>query len=318
MKTINVAFDIPLYVFEGLNSGAFIRKGGVVVQKDTQRVVMWLKEGTKFGVESRSIIAQVTSLGKASLTLADFLYMHDNFERIHQRLSEINLKIDAQNFSKINSGFSLAMEAEKMKDKEIAKNQMFEARQLLEEGSKIFQHILNNLEKKDKKFKEKSISYLNLIIQAELGIIRTYMWHDEYEIAKLRLLKLRSFLLQNIFKQIENQITPHIAWYWKVLPFALGGLPTVIQNAIKDHLSYKEMLRKELKNVKEENLEIEEKLNLLLSKLDEESYLLSDDINHLLNVDEFIQGYEYELTDLNEIHNSKLKLAMSEPSFKPK
>jgi hypothetical protein len=42
---INVLFDVPALVAQGLRNGALERVGGVVRDSNSKQVVMWLQEG---------------------------------------------------------------------------------------------------------------------------------------------------------------------------------------------------------------------------------------------------------------------------------
>ncbi|WP_416145266.1 hypothetical protein [Planococcus koreensis] len=159
METIDVAFEMPLDILDGINQGLLFRRGGVIVDGNS-RVIMWLKQIPVEQIKkTSSILVQGTSIGTVSLATISFLYLQHNFIKINDKLDEINISLDAQNLSKLHSGFKLASEADLMTNKQHAKNQIIGARSLIEEGSNTFQHILNTLKPKTKNYTEKKVVF---------------------------------------------------------------------------------------------------------------------------------------------------------------
>ncbi|MFC3210739.1 hypothetical protein [Planomicrobium okeanokoites] len=313
---MEVLFEIPIDIKKGLESGVYKRIGGVIVKSEGKaEIVTWLKEIPKAKASSGTLLVKVTSLGKAALSAADYFYLYENFQRINKKLDDITLKIDSQNFSKVQSGLKLAAEAEKMKDIFLAKDQILKARTLLEEGSNRLQNIFASINKKEKNYKEKRMHYLSTIIQAELGIVRSYMWHNEYELANVRLLHLKRYLIENCLKQIDDEINFHVAWYWKVIvsPIMVSVIiPQTISSLVYDVITNKEIkgipLNEELRRLEKSNLEEEAKLEAMLIKVEEENYKLSKEVQTLINFDDFLKGYTLELDYYEAEHNKSEKL----------
>lgn len=307
---MEVLFEIPIDIKKGLESGLYKRIGGVIVKSEGKsEIVAWLKEIPKAKASSGTLLVKVTSLGKAALSAADYFYLHENFQRINKKLDDITLKIDSQNFSKVQSGLKLAAEAEKMKDMFLAKDQILKARTLLEEGSNRLQNIFASINKKEKNYKEKRMYYLNIIIQAELGIVRSYMLHNEYGLAKVRLLQLKRYLLEKCLRQIDDEINFHLNWYWQVILFP-AMISYIIPSTVYTLLTKKEVkgnpLNEELKRLEKSNLEEESKLEALLIKVEEKNFKLSKEVQTLINFDDFLQGYILEL-DYYEVEHSESK-----------
>ncbi|WP_416143615.1 hypothetical protein [Planococcus koreensis] len=309
---MEVLFEIPIDIKKGLESGIYKRIGGVIVKSEGKsEIVAWLKEIPKAEATTGTLLVKVTSLGKAALSVADYFYLYENFQRINKKLDDITLNIDIQNFSKVQSGLKLATEAEKMKDLFLAKSQILEARTLLEEGSNRLHNIFANINKKGKNYKEKRMHYLNIIIQAELGIVRSYMWHNEYGLAKIRLLHLKQYLLDKCLKQIDDDINFHLTWYWQVITLPVV-IPVFISTLTYSLLTNKEIkgppLNEELKRLEKSNLEEEAKLESMLIKVEEEKYKLSQEVQMLVNFDNFLKGYTLELDYLEAEHSKSKKL----------
>jgi len=167
--TITVEFVIPKDIQKGLKSGVLERVGGVIREKKSKNIVLWLKEGSKIK-NGQKIVLYLPNFAKATLAFSDFLYMHNNFKAIKESLDEINKKIDAKILAKIQTGLELAAEAEKMADKKVANAQIINARQYLIEGSAIYKNLYKNLFKEKKSYEYlKSIALLQTSILSDLN-----------------------------------------------------------------------------------------------------------------------------------------------------
>lgn len=301
MSHINIAFNLPPHIKKGLDAGLFIRKGGVVLDSRHQ-VVHWLKEIPLNEAGPSSLVVRGTSLGKAALSAADFLYLHDNFKKIHLQLEQVNLKIDAQNLSKVFSGLKLAKEAELMVETSQAKNQITNARSLLEEGTNILRHILMNINKKEKNYREKRFHYLNLIIQAELGIIRSYLWEGEFEIARTRILQLKQFLsgicVQQLHDEFDSQHKRDKQYKWALFPAAV--LLYTYQVTTNKFGEEKLDIQAAVKSLIEKNVKLEEDIEKLLVRAKEQKLKLSEEVQSMLIFKETLDGYELELRRYKE------------------
>lgn len=191
---INITFIVPEIIKQGLDSGAYERVGGVIRETASKNVVHWLREGAVVSTKGHKIIAVLSTLGGATLAAADFVYMYKNFKNIDDQLRNINMKLDAQNLSKIQSGLSLAQKAEQMKDLDNAKLSMSSALGMLEEGANIFKNLFMNIPKNDKEYVPKSFNSLKLAVVAQLGMARIHLWNGEYLLARRDVGDLRLFL----------------------------------------------------------------------------------------------------------------------------
>lgn len=296
MGQINIAFDVPIDIKKGLEAGLYMRKGGVVL-KDNHQVVHWLKEVPLKEATPSSLLAKGTSLGKATLAAADFLYLHEQFKKIHLQLEQVNLKLDAQNLAKVFSGLKLAKEAELMVDTSQAKNQISNAKTLLEDGTNILHHILINVNKKEKNYREKRFHYLNLIVQGELGIIRSYMWEGEFELARTRVLQLKQFLLGICIQQLHDDLDPHIEWYKWIFLLPPAVLIYTYQLATKKVNNEKINLQAEIKAITKKNVKLEEDIDKVLVRAKEQKLELSEEVQSMLTFNETLDGYELELKE---------------------
>ena len=67
---LNVVFDVPARVAQGLMNGSLERVGGVVRDSSTKEVVMWLRDG---GSEVSKLLAQPPLAGVKALATASSL-----------------------------------------------------------------------------------------------------------------------------------------------------------------------------------------------------------------------------------------------------
>lgn len=252
-KTIKAVFIIPEIIKVGLDKGVYERIGGVIRKTTNKEVVFWLKEGGSVTPKAQKITITLSSLGRATLAFADFLYMNEKFKEINKILKGIDMKLDAQNLSKIQSGFTLAKEAEQMRDLANAKMQMNSARSLLEEGSNIFKNLFRDINKSSKLNTDESFNALRLAILAELGVTRTYLWNDEFLTAYGR--------VENLFVFLKDAYKIYRDYTSKLLE---------LRNSENPYHQYKGMLPDKLPNwIQEELLNFTDYLTGYLIEIDE-------------------------------------------------
>ncbi|MGF9893437.1 hypothetical protein ABEX78_32930 [Priestia megaterium] len=298
MMTIN--FEIPEWIIEGLNSGQYERIGGVIIEEGTKQVVHWLKDSTNLQVGNLPVT--FPSLGKVTLLVATFVYFHLNFKQIRENLKDINNKLDAQNFSKLASGFKLAEEAEQIKDKHIAKQQMIHARHLLEEGKNIFLNLFESKKEKDKKNELLSYQFYKLSISCELAIIKTYIWNEELDIAKARLLQLKNINLNASIYYIEKYLKSKASNQYKLI--LLRGLNPfntflgLFSHLIKKWDLNEVNLLKKIEQMRNENIKLQSQFKLLINDPRFKYYLLTDESQAIITFNDYLDGYAIEVEHL--------------------
>lgn len=305
---IDVPFIIPEVISKGLATGVYERVGGVIRQTRDKKIVFWLKEGGSVLTKGRSIIVTLTSLGKATLAFSDFFYMYDNFKTIKEQLNTINLKLDSQNLSKIQTGFALAKEAELMSDFNSANTQIIGSRALLEEGSNIFKNLFENIKKKDKQDSFVSFDLLKLLIVSQLGIIRTYLYQNEYQLARKRLLELKSIVLNESLHYIKRQCRDDVPWYIWAAMFTVALPATAglfIYGAVKkdkeDWLDTEgSKVLKKIAKLEKANEQEEKILERIIRITGRRQVELPTESKSLLNFRDFIDGYLLETEKLNK------------------
>ena len=140
---IEVLLEVPKEVFDGLRTGEYIRKGGVIVTKDGHQIVAWLKDVKD--IDSTAIAAINPTVAVAVLALAagffvickkiDTIMCHIN--NIEQELQEIKETVEDINVfqqTSLIADFRAAVIWAERGDRE-KKNS------LLEDARKIFSRI---------------------------------------------------------------------------------------------------------------------------------------------------------------------------------
>jgi len=299
---IDVTFLVPEGIMAGLAKGVYERVGGVIRKTTNKEVVLWLKEGGNITTKAQKITLTLSSLGKATLAFSDFLYMHDNFKKIKELLSNINQKLDAQNLSKIQTGFILAKEAELMSDINSANVQIINARHSLEEGSHIFKNLFENIKTKDEQYSLMSFTALKLVIVSQLGIVRTYLWNNEYLLARQRLLALKTTVLNESLNYIKRRCKTDIRWYWWVI-FTLGlpvTIPVTIYYIFADSDTDEGRVLKKIEELQKANENLEKIVRKVIRRTNRRKIELPEAVKVLLNFNEFIDGYLLEIERINK------------------
>lgn len=296
MEIISLQFLVPDDIQSGLVAGELIRKGGVIVKRENNAIVYWLKDAQKMKTKG-NLLFKAPAVAQFAASATTFLYLNEKFKSLQKGLDEANSKLDSQIYSKIKSGLSLGVEAELLNDKAAASTQFSNARQSLDEGSNILKMQLKKISKKEKSFSEKRMFLMNLIYFAEFGVIRTYLYNKEFQLAKKRLLEVQQFILVNILQQIEDEFDQHINWYYyaaliPAIPF-LG--PKIIYDIITDRDYPKLRIAGEIKKLEKNNANIEGALSEVLVEVREKNISLSDNVKSLLLLRDSVEGYLIEM-----------------------
>ena len=117
MNRVNVAFNIPSEIQEGLINGTYERIGGVICDSKTKKIVVWLREIQSVGeigsfVGSLNLGISVINLGVSCLNLGvsvmgftAVLKQLEQIEKSLQQMQEVLLKSNQQLASKIDLSF---------------------------------------------------------------------------------------------------------------------------------------------------------------------------------------------------------------------
>jgi len=200
---------IPESVTQGLSRGDYERVGGVIRNTASKNVICWLRDAETNQLQRYGNIIGPPILGPLALAFAAFLYLDQNFKKIHKQLSSIDMKLDVQNLSKVQAGFELARKAEQDQDLDSAKMAMNSAIALLEEGNCIFENLLKNTGVADKQYVDITFCYAKLITTTRLGKARAFLWNGKYLLARQEVEALQLFT-RDLYKTYRDHTSGRV------------------------------------------------------------------------------------------------------------
>jgi len=294
MEKMDVTFVVEDWIIAGLENGEFLRKGGVIVDGQTHQIIRWLFEAeSNLLTEGIPKVFDTFSIAKTSLLITAFVYFQRNFSKINQKLNILNLKIDEQNRAKITSGIDLAVKAENVLDNNNRNNQLIQARSKLSEGRDIYIGLFNNTRKNMKNYIEIVEGYLELIVQSQLIISRTYLLQKDFILAKQTLIELDLFYQMALYKIIDVNLDPLINNTYGVLKKIYFPIKITKDLVMKSNTPERYTLD-ELNRLNKSNIEERERFNLIIQRAADVDYEFSKQIRELIKFRDFIKGYEIE------------------------
>jgi len=293
-RYIEESFHVPEQIIRGLEDDSYERIGGIIRNKNTKDIVYWLREGGQPEKNTEIIMIKSTSLGKATLALTDFNYLNESFKEIRKKLEVALMESDLRNMTKIESGFSLSKEAESIEDHDSSRFQMIHAMSLLEEGLNIYRNIHEQQRKNDKKIRFISYDSLRLVVLSKMGIIRSYALLGEYNIAALRIQKLKNFLLDCALWYCRRRCHGDIEWYeW--IYIAPLYIPGKIMSKLKDYATVEWKVLEEIRRCRKENVSIQDTLEIFIDKMQKREIDIPVEVQELIDHLDYIDGYSMEI-----------------------
>lgn len=296
-----VVFLVPSKIKNALDSGEYERVGGIIRKVHTKEIVYFLKEeeNVSNGVK---IILTLSKICKSTIAFFSYKLIHSKLDKILSSLEEIEFKIDVQNFSKIQTGFSLAKEAEEFSDENNARIQIANARQSLEEGCNIFYALFERIAKNDYSYSIKSYPYLRLTILSQLAIIRSYVWNNEYRVAHCRLLNLKSLILNSTLYYIRKVCQEDHRWYEWVGIMTFGFImsatlifPIMALMGVFDKPTDKQKIQNQISDLIKANENLENILEKTILQMQQKNLKIPNESIELKNFNNFLDGYILEL-----------------------
>ncbi|AFY67654.1 hypothetical protein [Geitlerinema sp. PCC 7407] len=227
MAAIDVTFDIPAKIAEGLADQTLFRNGGVI-QDSSGRVVMWLRELSSNGQAVEGIVpaggtsSAMSLVGVGSmLTLGvsvlgfGVLYskvkeLESQIQGVKELLETIDQKIDMSFYANFRAALDLARNAFTMSDQNNRHNSALQAINRFLEA----EHIYTDLLKKELETKGLLCNkYLLTLCFAYLAEIRCYLELGESDTALRRFQEANSEIQKYIEQYIEVLLTKNPAIY---------------------------------------------------------------------------------------------------------
>jgi hypothetical protein len=195
---LNVVFDIPARVAQGLADGSLERVGGVVRDASTKRVVLWLQEGGSdaakriimpplAGSSMEALAAAEPLIATANLgvSIAGFaMVLHqlnrisDQIRAMEAKIDRVNHKLDDQVLAQLKAGINACQNAVELQDPTLRIQMAGQALTTLHAARQFFnQQVLRSAVQAE----PASVDYLGLAFVALAAEVQTYLQLDEGE-----------------------------------------------------------------------------------------------------------------------------------------
>jgi hypothetical protein len=194
---LNVVFDVPALVAQGLLNGSLERVGGVVRDSSSKQVVMWLQEG---GSEVSKALANPPWAGGASalaaanpllatanlgvsvagfaLVLQQLNRISDQIRAVEAKVDRISHKLDDQALAQLKAGINACQNAVELRDPSLRLQMAGQALTTLHAARQFFnQQVVRSAGKAE----ASSAEYLGLAFVALATEVQTYLQLDEGE-----------------------------------------------------------------------------------------------------------------------------------------
>ena len=194
---INVLFDVPALVAQGLMNGSLERVGGVVRDSSSKQVVMWLQEG---GSEVSKALANPPLAGGANalaaanpllatanlgVSVAGFAVVlqqlnriSDQIRAVEAKVDRISHKLDDQALAQLKAGINACQNAVELNDPTLRIQMAGQALTTLHAARQFFNQQVVRSAGKAEAF---SAEYVGLAFVALAAEVQTYLQLDEGE-----------------------------------------------------------------------------------------------------------------------------------------
>lgn len=195
MNPINVVFDVPPQIAEGLLKGSLERVGGVVRDPSSKQVVLWLQEGGSQvskalgnpplagGSDALAManpILGTLNLGVSvtgfTLVLQQLSRISDQIRAVEAKVDRINHKLDDQALAQLKAGINACQNAVELQDPTLRIQMAGQALTTLHAARQFFnQQAVRSAGKAE----AASADYVGLAFVALAAEVQTYLQLDE-------------------------------------------------------------------------------------------------------------------------------------------
>jgi hypothetical protein len=193
---INVLFDVPALVAQGLMNGSLERVGGVVRDSSSKQVVMWLQEGGSevskalvrpplAGVQALATASSLLSAANLGVSVAGFAVVLQQLNRISEQIKAVEAKVDRANhklddgwLAKLKAGINACQNAVELQNPSLRIQMAGDAINLLHEARHYFnQQAIRSAGKAE----AASADYVGLAFVALAAEVQAHLQLDEGE-----------------------------------------------------------------------------------------------------------------------------------------
>ncbi len=192
---LDVVFDVPQKVAQGLSNGSLERVGGVVRDSSSKQIVMWLQDG---GSEVSKVLANPPLAGGANalamatpmlatanlgVSVAGFaMVIHllnrisDQIRAVEAKVDRISDKLDDQSLAQLKAGINACQDAVELQDPNLRFQMAGQALTTLHTARQYFnQQVVRSAGKAE----VTSAEYVGLAFVALAAEVQTYLHLDE-------------------------------------------------------------------------------------------------------------------------------------------
>ena len=233
MSIVNVTFDVPKHIAQGLLNGTYERVGGVVREMGSKQVVAWLREGIEASNSLQNILAPsilnasantalsfaIPAIGILNLVVStmSFIIIKKRLYVIEQQLEQtqgvlqaIDYKIDLSFYANFRAALDLACNAFTMTNSETRKMSAMQAINRFLEA----EHLYTTLA--DTEIGNGSLvadEYLSTLCLAYVTEVRCYLELEELDTARRRMQEGVAALRPRFEKHVNTLLTSNPAAY---------------------------------------------------------------------------------------------------------
>jgi hypothetical protein len=194
---LNVVFDVPPRVAQGLQNGSLVRQGGVVLDATTKQVVMWLREGGSEaskalakpplagGMNAMAAATPLLAAANLGVSVAGFAMVlqqlnriSDQIRAVEAKVDRISHKLDDQALAQLKAGINACQNAVDLQDPSLRIQMAGQALTTLHAARHFFnQQVVRFAGKAE----AASAEYVGLAFVALAAEAQTYLQLDESE-----------------------------------------------------------------------------------------------------------------------------------------
>ena len=224
MPIIDTSLVLPPHIMAGLTTGIYERVGGIIRDRKTKQIVVWLREANKTGKPVMSEILSLSSSVAASASVLNlavstmgFAVVLNRLGGIEQQLQQsqvileaIEYKIDLSFYAKFQAGLKLAMNAFTMEN---IKNRHASALQAIERFLEAEHFYTQLADKEITNGSQVADEYLSTLSLSYVTEVMCYLALEELGTAQQRLTEGLNVLKPRYRKHVETLLTSNPAAY---------------------------------------------------------------------------------------------------------
>ncbi|NLW72831.1 MAG: hypothetical protein GXY37_08110 [Chloroflexi bacterium] len=226
---LDVTFNVPRHIVQGLSNGSYERLGGVVRETGSKQVVTWLRENMKSypalsnssALSSASAVvsnlSNVASILNFAISTMGFTIVlnrlgiiEHQLEQAQEVLRNIDYRIDLSFYANFRAALDLACNAFTMTNSETRK---MSAMQAINRFLEAEHHYTKLAEKEIGNGSQVADEYLSTLCLAYVTEARCYLEIDELDTARRRLQEGATALRLGFEKHINTLLTSNPAAY---------------------------------------------------------------------------------------------------------